>query len=183
MSSQKDTVMHEMVLDRAIHIGDDIELHLYSIDSTKVSIGVEAPRNVSIDREEIRIAKQTQADTKKNKMRPGRGHLGRASIKQRKKRITSHYKLIAQFDIPEYRVLKGAMLVFYRSGSSYYVMSGDGSRVDWLTWSAEDLCAEIQNGAWSMASGEDHLRHQPGQSDVIPKTRSKFTSPYIQDQY
>ena len=179
MSSQKDTLMHEMVLDRTIHIGDDIELHLYSIDPVKVNIGVQAPQNISIDREEIRIAKQPQAVAKKCKTHPRLERLGNTTIKQRKKRITSHYKLIAQFDIPEYRVLKGAMLIFYRSGDSYYVMSQDGSKVDWLTWSAEALCAEIQNGAWSMASEEDLLRRQVGQLEVIPKSQSRLNSPFL----
>ena len=41
-----------------IVIGDNISVRVLEIQGNQVKIGVEAPPNISIDREEIRIAKE-----------------------------------------------------------------------------------------------------------------------------
>lgn len=42
-------------------IGDDIVITIVGIDGNKVKLGVQAPPTVSVDRAEVRIAKNSEA--------------------------------------------------------------------------------------------------------------------------
>lgn len=51
-------------LDEAITIGDDIRVVVLGVKGSQVRLGVEAPRNVAVDREEIAIKKAKDAMSK-----------------------------------------------------------------------------------------------------------------------
>ncbi|MBG9657788.1 carbon storage regulator CsrA [Cytobacillus firmus] len=44
----------------AIRIGDDIEIKILSIDGDQIKIGIEAPKNIDIHRQEIYLAIQQE---------------------------------------------------------------------------------------------------------------------------
>lgn len=44
----------------ALRIGDDIEVTVMSVSGTQVRIGIKAPRNVAVDREEIAERKRRE---------------------------------------------------------------------------------------------------------------------------
>jgi carbon storage regulator len=46
----------------ALRIGDDIEVTVMSVSGTQVRIGIKAPRNVAVDREEIAERKRRERD-------------------------------------------------------------------------------------------------------------------------
>ena len=46
-----------------IMIGDDITIRVLYFKNGAVSIGVQAPRNISIDREEVRVRKDEKKQT------------------------------------------------------------------------------------------------------------------------
>ena len=48
---------HEIIL-----IGDDIEIDVVEISRGKVRLGIKAPRDVSVDRKEIRAAREADRD-------------------------------------------------------------------------------------------------------------------------
>jgi carbon storage regulator len=43
---------------QSIYIGDNVRITVIVIDSEKIRIGIDAPKDVSVDREEVRRAKQ-----------------------------------------------------------------------------------------------------------------------------
>jgi carbon storage regulator len=43
-----------------IVIGDDIRVRVVSVSGRQVSLGIEAPKDVQVDREEIRLRKQAE---------------------------------------------------------------------------------------------------------------------------
>jgi carbon storage regulator len=45
-----------------LHIGEDVEVTVMAVNGSQVRIGIKAPRNVAVDREEI--AERKQRDTK-----------------------------------------------------------------------------------------------------------------------
>jgi carbon storage regulator len=47
-------------IDEAVHIGDDIEVTVLSINGGQVRLGIKAPRTVAVDREEIANRKQRE---------------------------------------------------------------------------------------------------------------------------
>lgn len=47
-------------VDETIRIGDDIEVTVLAIRGDKVRIGVRAPQNITVDREEVFQAKQKE---------------------------------------------------------------------------------------------------------------------------
>lgn len=49
-------------VDECIRIGDDIKIMVVSIQGDKVRIGIEAPKHVSIHREEVYHAIQTEKE-------------------------------------------------------------------------------------------------------------------------
>lgn len=51
-------------LNERIFIGDNIVITLVDIDRGKVRIGIEAPNDLRVDREEIRIAREKHNENK-----------------------------------------------------------------------------------------------------------------------
>lgn len=51
-------------LNERIFIGDNIVITLVDIDRGKVRIGIEAPNDLRVDREEIRIAREKNNENK-----------------------------------------------------------------------------------------------------------------------
>jgi carbon storage regulator len=47
-------------IEEAIKIGDDITVRVMGIDGQQVRIGIDAPRDLSVDREEVRERKNGQ---------------------------------------------------------------------------------------------------------------------------
>jgi carbon storage regulator len=47
-------------IDETVHIGDDIEVTVLSINGGQVRLGIKAPRTVAVDREEIANRKQRE---------------------------------------------------------------------------------------------------------------------------
>lgn len=45
-----------------IRIGNDVEITIVSINGDKVKVGVQAPKNVPVDREEVFEAKRAERD-------------------------------------------------------------------------------------------------------------------------
>jgi carbon storage regulator len=43
---------------QSIYIGDNVRITVIVIDSEKIRLGIDAPKDVSVDREEVRRAKQ-----------------------------------------------------------------------------------------------------------------------------
>jgi len=56
--------------DEKIIIGGNIELMVIDIDKDRVRIGIEAPRDVVVDREEVHIAKQQAKEAATNGEEP-----------------------------------------------------------------------------------------------------------------
>lgn len=48
-------------IDQAITIGDDIRVVVLGVKGSQVRFGIEAPRNIAVDREEIAIKKAKDA--------------------------------------------------------------------------------------------------------------------------
>lgn len=46
--------------DEVLMIGDDIEITVIAIRGDKVRLGIKAPRGVSVDRREVRLAKDRE---------------------------------------------------------------------------------------------------------------------------
>jgi len=49
----------------ALVIGEDIEIHVISIKGGQVKIGIDAPRNISVNRKEIRLKPNSLANGNK----------------------------------------------------------------------------------------------------------------------
>ena len=49
----------------AINIADDVKVTVLGVQGNQVRIGVEAPRDVAVDREEIHIKKQAEINSNK----------------------------------------------------------------------------------------------------------------------
>ena len=47
---------------RALRIGDDVEVTVMAVNGSQVRIGIKAPRNVAVDREEIAERKQRERE-------------------------------------------------------------------------------------------------------------------------
>jgi carbon storage regulator len=45
-----------------LHIGDDVQVTVMAVNGSQVRIGIKAPRNISVDREEIAQRKQRERD-------------------------------------------------------------------------------------------------------------------------
>jgi carbon storage regulator len=58
----------------ALRIGDDIEVTVMAVNGSQVRIGIQAPRDVTVDREEIAVRKrrdrESAAATTANRARP-----------------------------------------------------------------------------------------------------------------
>jgi carbon storage regulator len=54
-----------------IMVGDDIQIVVVSIDRGHVRIGVQAPRHVPVDREELYVSKKKSRDMEAQKYGPG----------------------------------------------------------------------------------------------------------------
>ena len=59
--------------DEKIIIGGNIELMVIDIQHDKVRIGIEAPREVIVDREEVHIARQQAKEAATNEEEPRQG--------------------------------------------------------------------------------------------------------------
>lgn len=46
----------------SLHIGDDIEVTVMAVNGSQVRLGIKAPRDVAVDREEIAQRKQRERD-------------------------------------------------------------------------------------------------------------------------
>ena len=46
----------------ALRIGDDIEVQVMSINGNQVRLGIKAPREIAVDREEIALRKQHERE-------------------------------------------------------------------------------------------------------------------------
>lgn len=49
-----------------IHIGDNIILKIISVEDGRVKIGIDAPREIAVDREEIYLRKKQSKEENKN---------------------------------------------------------------------------------------------------------------------
>jgi carbon storage regulator len=47
----------------SVRIGDDVEVTVMAVNGSQVRIGIKAPRNVAVDREEIAERKQRERDS------------------------------------------------------------------------------------------------------------------------
>ena len=47
-----------------LRIGEDVEVTVMAVNGSQVRIGIKAPRNVAVDREEIAERKQRERETK-----------------------------------------------------------------------------------------------------------------------
>ena len=45
-----------------LRIGDDIEVTVMAVNGSQVRIGIKAPRNITVDREEIAVRKQRERE-------------------------------------------------------------------------------------------------------------------------
>ena len=45
-------------LNETLIIGDDIKVTILGINGSQVKMGIEAPKNISVDREEVRLRKE-----------------------------------------------------------------------------------------------------------------------------
>jgi carbon storage regulator len=75
-----------LVLTRKVHqsimIGDDVELSVQSITGDKVSIGIQAPRNIPVYRNELYLEIQQQ--------KLAAGTSGRAEVNEALERLSAH---------------------------------------------------------------------------------------------
>ncbi len=46
----------------SLRIGDDVEVTVMAVNGSQVRIGIKAPRNIAVDREEIAERKQRERD-------------------------------------------------------------------------------------------------------------------------
>ena len=46
----------------SLRIGDDVEVTVMAVNGSQVRIGIKAPRNVAVDREEIAVRKQRERE-------------------------------------------------------------------------------------------------------------------------
>jgi carbon storage regulator len=47
-----------------LRIGDDVEVTVMAVNGSQVRIGIKAPRNIAVDREEIAERKQRERDAR-----------------------------------------------------------------------------------------------------------------------
>jgi carbon storage regulator len=53
-----------------LRIGDDVEVTVMAVNGSQVRIGIKAPRNVAVDREEIAERKQRERDPRRAEAPP-----------------------------------------------------------------------------------------------------------------
>ena len=61
-----------------LRIGEDVEVTVMAVNGSQVRIGIKAPRNVAVDREEIAERKQRERE-REQKLKPPVPVIGRAA--------------------------------------------------------------------------------------------------------
>jgi carbon storage regulator len=58
----------------SLRIGDDVEVTVMAVNGSQVRIGIKAPRNVAVDRQEIAERKQREREPLRGNAEPLRGN-------------------------------------------------------------------------------------------------------------
>jgi len=56
----------------SLRIGDDVEVTVMAVNGSQVRIGIKAPRNIAVDREEIAERREEIAERKQREREPAR---------------------------------------------------------------------------------------------------------------